>query len=52
MKIIDYSIACGYKKFVKPEQNGNSKRKQSGATPEQIANAVAKNFATDYRVPK
>jgi uncharacterized protein YdaU (DUF1376 family) len=49
MKIIDYSIACSYKKFVIPEKNGNSKRKQTGATPEQIANAVAKNFATDYR---
>lgn len=49
IKIIDYSIACGYKKFVTPEENGKSKRKQSGATPEQIADSVAKSFAPNYR---
>ena len=30
-------------------RNGNTTKKQKGATPNEIAGVVAKHFATDYR---
>jgi uncharacterized protein YdaU (DUF1376 family) len=49
--IIDYSIAQGYKGFVKRKDKKNGKPgKQTGATVSGIANAVAKTFASDFRV--
>jgi uncharacterized protein YdaU (DUF1376 family) len=52
MEIIDYSIACGYKKFVKPEKNkkdGKSRGKQSVTTPEERATIAAETFGTNSR---
>lgn len=46
MKIIDYSIACGYKKFVKPKidkKNGG----KSITTPEERASIAANVFGTN-----
>jgi hypothetical protein len=48
IKIIDQSIAHGWKGFFKLKDNGNTKSKQQGATIGEIANAVARNFASDY----
>ena len=42
-------IANKYNELKQYFKNEKSKNKQSGATPEQIAKAVAKNFAIDYR---
>lgn len=52
MEIIDYSIACGYKKFVKPEKdkkNGRPREKQSVTTLKERATIVAETLGTDSR---
>jgi len=46
MKIIDYSIACGYKKFVKPEKDKKNGGK-STTTLEERANIAANVFGTN-----
>ena len=52
IKIIDQSIANGWKGFFKLKNNedhGKSINRKTGVTSEQIADAFAKNFATDYK---
>jgi hypothetical protein len=46
MEIIEQSIANGWKGLFKLKANGTTK-KDNGATPDEIAAIVAKNFASD-----
>ena len=46
MEIIDYTIACGYKAFVKPEKN-KKHGQRSVTTPEERARAISEGLGLD-----